>query len=616
MVEAAWAASPGNFLYHSVSDEGSSGPEFDIGFVAFPSQKEGTGYTNVWDNNPYVIPSCYSAEQAWNIAFAYNLYTDIMTIPLDDVIKDYSRYNIDNRAKTETVPLLVTNGQVDYSNLFELQIGPDYLWNFCKGASVDNITKNFNIFKAIVENVPIEGTFGVNNGLKWSLDYSTGVMTISGSDVPDKGLKDLTSSTLIYEVRFDKCTLKTSINSLFKDCSRLKSIDFSGVTFSNVSDVSYAFSGCSMLQTIDLSGLTLTGNVSTTDMLYRCYSLDKITFGDMSKSNIGNTDISFAGLYVDSSSELYSYANKSLSNKTIWSVQIKNHGMEMDICEDASLNTRLYCTVPTALLKSAYAKDYYIEYPTGESTTATISITNAATSATYGDYTILCIDEISIYANKLAEAQILTLYKENSGYTYWVNKVYYYAAEYLELLISREPQYAQIAGALLNYGAATDKYFSNSNYSEISRYIPTGVKKAAALTAEELEPYKIETNSGWSFDNGNIKYLGTSLILNDGISIKHYFDSSWRLSYYILDGKTSYSNQEKTVTIGNIPLWDVSQPYYLTISKDSNFKDCKTLEFSVGNYIYLAYQRSDSEGLLEVLNSLYRLSEEIGKLRV
>ncbi len=53
-----------------------TGSEDEFGYVAFPIGPQGTTYVNCWANNIFTIPSCYDAEKAWKIAFAYNLYTN------------------------------------------------------------------------------------------------------------------------------------------------------------------------------------------------------------------------------------------------------------------------------------------------------------------------------------------------------------------------------------------------------------------------------------------------------------------------------------------------------------------------------------------------------------
>ncbi len=104
-----------------------------IGFVMFPKGPEGM-LINVWNDNLMVIPSNYSLDKARKIAFAYNLYTE--------PVPGYELYNervadaeangvFDERAKTETIPMMVANnhGTVAYHGLVpSLDVGPDLLY--------------------------------------------------------------------------------------------------------------------------------------------------------------------------------------------------------------------------------------------------------------------------------------------------------------------------------------------------------------------------------------------------------------------------------------------------------------------------------------------------------
>ena len=50
--------------------------EDDFGFVCFPMGPRMDHYVNYAQDNVFVIPSCYDAEKAWKIAFAFNLYNE------------------------------------------------------------------------------------------------------------------------------------------------------------------------------------------------------------------------------------------------------------------------------------------------------------------------------------------------------------------------------------------------------------------------------------------------------------------------------------------------------------------------------------------------------------
>lgn len=91
----------------------------DYGFVCFPKGPNATDYSNVWDDNVYVIPACYDEDTAWKIAFAFNLYSE--DTPGYDGEDDWKTTYYDNyrdtRAVDESIARLKTNGVVWYDPL-------------------------------------------------------------------------------------------------------------------------------------------------------------------------------------------------------------------------------------------------------------------------------------------------------------------------------------------------------------------------------------------------------------------------------------------------------------------------------------------------------------------
>lgn len=105
--------------------------EDDFGFVCFPMGPKATDYTNIYNDNPYCIPACYDDQKAWNLAFAYNLYTQ--PIPGFEDYEGWKSNYYKSFRDTESVDLtlqrLVTNGRVTYHNMIPgLQMGADLLW--------------------------------------------------------------------------------------------------------------------------------------------------------------------------------------------------------------------------------------------------------------------------------------------------------------------------------------------------------------------------------------------------------------------------------------------------------------------------------------------------------
>jgi len=98
-----------------------------------------TDYTNCYADNVYVIPACYDEERAWNIAFAYNLYTDPVPGYEDNAAWKTDYYNkfCDTESVDLSVARMMENGMVTYHSMITgLDLGADLIW----GISRDSIS--------------------------------------------------------------------------------------------------------------------------------------------------------------------------------------------------------------------------------------------------------------------------------------------------------------------------------------------------------------------------------------------------------------------------------------------------------------------------------------------
>lgn len=134
----SWPAGVGAFLPNEVyyAGEGMDYSAFDkkdLGMVCFPMGPAASDYTNVYNDNAYVIPSCYDAEKAWNIAFALNAWTQ--PIPGYDakeaVLNSYYPAFADTEPVELTIKRLLTNGRVTYHDqvLESTALGEDLTWD-------------------------------------------------------------------------------------------------------------------------------------------------------------------------------------------------------------------------------------------------------------------------------------------------------------------------------------------------------------------------------------------------------------------------------------------------------------------------------------------------------
>jgi len=139
--------------------------EDELGFVMVPKPDDADGYHSYAYYNIAVIPSCYDAETAGNIAYAYNLYTT----PLKDY-DDPERWKwafevyCDERAINETLAYF-QDGESAISlnqlliDKFDDVIGPDFLWMypFRETAPEEQLRKVAEDWDAIIAEVNRRG---------------------------------------------------------------------------------------------------------------------------------------------------------------------------------------------------------------------------------------------------------------------------------------------------------------------------------------------------------------------------------------------------------------------------------------------------------------------------
>lgn len=108
-----------------------------VGFVMPPKPDGQESYKSYVCDNIAIIPSCYTAEQAGDIAFAYNVYT--MATPGYDDPNDWKeQYYLhfeDERAVDETIVMFNDGVSTTFLNQtlvagLDAVIGPDFLWQY------------------------------------------------------------------------------------------------------------------------------------------------------------------------------------------------------------------------------------------------------------------------------------------------------------------------------------------------------------------------------------------------------------------------------------------------------------------------------------------------------
>ncbi len=175
--------------------------------------------------------------------------------------------------KTIRCPKLTYNKFItegDMANTVELKVSG------LKSADIINLTQSYNPAKIVFST-------------KAPDSYSTGNIPIG--DTGYEAYYDKFTETLTFcGYKGGKLIAEGDYSGCFKRLSSLKSIDFSGLDTSYITNMAEMFSGCQHLESINLSRCDLSNVTDMSSMFYACTSLKSVDFHGYNLSNV--TDMS------------------------------------------------------------------------------------------------------------------------------------------------------------------------------------------------------------------------------------------------------------------------------------------------------------------------------------
>ncbi len=144
--------------------------EDEFGFVCFPKGPSADDYYSYSTDNLYVIPSCYSAEKAWKIAFVYDLVTSDVPGYEGYPAWKYGYYNNfkDSEAVDLTLPRLMANAGPLFENSIDGLSGNDGLHGSLLWWTISADTSNGG------ENTPAARAEAIRNTVQSYLDAANG----------------------------------------------------------------------------------------------------------------------------------------------------------------------------------------------------------------------------------------------------------------------------------------------------------------------------------------------------------------------------------------------------------------------------------------------------------
>ena len=168
--------------------------------------------------------------------------------------------------------------------------------------------------------------------------------------------------------------------------------------------------------------------------------------------------------------------------------------------------------------------------------------------------------------------------------------------------------------SLLNYGAYAQKYFQYETTDFVNKNLTDNEKNVPEIQNSKAFIEQYGKNS--IVNSNGIEYIGTSLLLESGCVIRHYFkiddSKTGNLSCYVNKGTSSERKLDLKkkgtyyyVDIDSIPAYSLKKDFKVTIynGKDSSKKTI--IDYSVYNYIAKALSKNDNSTLSELMKSLY-----------
>ena len=168
--------------------------------------------------------------------------------------------------------------------------------------------------------------------------------------------------------------------------------------------------------------------------------------------------------------------------------------------------------------------------------------------------------------------------------------------------------------SLLNYGAYAQKYFKYETMDFVNKNLTDNEKNVPEIQNSKAFIEQYGKNS--IVNSNGIEYIGTSLLLESGCVIRHYFkiddSKTGNLSCYVNKGTSSERKLDLKkkgtyyyVDIDSIPAYSLKKDFKVTIynGKDSSKKTI--IDYSVYNYIAKALSKNDNSTLSELMKSLY-----------
>ena len=265
--------------------------------------------------------------------------------------------------------------------------------------------------------------------------------------------------------------------------------------------------------------------------------------------------------------------------------------------------------------EAANDTDAYIEFKVGDRIQ---KVKQRETSN--GHYVYTCEVPVAQIGDKVTA---ILYYKEKS---YALTQ--YSVKDYLNTIVQnkyKKEEYgkaADIASAILNYGARAQLYFGYKTDSLVNSALPDAeIKKVDSILAQDIKKAITNKESG-NLENNDFKYYGDSLVCKSDTGMKLYFENKNSLSLKEIEKKYDISVKDCKkqvsksingnmicITINDLNATELDDNFVVQITNKQN--SSQSMSVSTSPYIYIKKSMdSGDEKLINLSKAMYWYSQK------
>ena len=265
--------------------------------------------------------------------------------------------------------------------------------------------------------------------------------------------------------------------------------------------------------------------------------------------------------------------------------------------------------------EAANDTDAYIEFKVGDRVQKI-----KQREASNGHYVYTCEVPVAQIGDKVTA----TLHYKDKSYAL----TQYSVKDYLNTIVQnkdKKEEYgkaADIASAILNYGARAQLYFGYKTDSLVNSALPDAeIRKVDSILAQDIKKAITNKESG-NLENNDFKYYGASLVCKSDTGMKLYFENKNSLSLKEIDKKYDISVKDCKkqisksinenmicITINDLNATELDDNFVVQITNKQN--SSQSMSVSTSPYIYIKKSMdSGDEKLINLSKAMYWYSQK------